>query len=92
MNIDTGVRNRRCRCSHLKRVHFQSRSTPHAPCRECACAAFKSEPVCHFCNHGVWAHKASGGCKSGSCLTVRCSISAAAILFADEIVNGGARS
>ena len=54
-------KNTVCMCAHGKAQHWFATSSPKGPCRECACKAFRPEPVCE-CGHGKKAH-AKGYCK-----------------------------
>ncbi len=59
-----------CDCSHLKRVHINTRDRPGGPCTACDCRSFTPEPQCAGakCGHGKKAHR-SGRCHECGCRT-----------------------
>jgi hypothetical protein len=57
-----------CDCSHLKRVHINTKRQPNGPCTMCGCQTFTPERQCGTpkCGHGTKAHR-SGRCHECGC-------------------------
>jgi hypothetical protein len=52
-----------CTCTHSKRDHRCTKSTPRGVCLVCDCMAFTPETICE-CKHGKKAHS-KGRCHEG---------------------------